>query len=287
MSPTVTFIVYSVLAKIAGTDSLSTSQAFTSLAIIRLITQPATMLLISIPQVLSTMACFGRIQQYLVCMEKSELRITMDSPDQASNSSEKFNSSSAELTSITEPTRTSLAQTSAIKISNATIRPAPPPILPALHDVSIDFPASGLTMILGPVGSGKSTLIKAVLGELICDTGSCAVSSQDIAYCAQKPWLPNKSIRESICGLDKSAIEDEKWYRIVVKACDLDQDIARLPLRDQSILGNKGLTLSGGQKQRVVSCFMEIRLEKCLTGLQGLSLVQCMPIVLLYFSMTS
>lgn len=71
-----------------------------------------------------------------------------------------------------------------------------------------------------------------------------------MAYCSQFPWLPNTNIGEVICQTTEI---DNAWYLAVIRACVLEHDIARLPLGDSSLVGNRGLTLSGGQKQRIVS----------------------------------
>jgi ATP-binding cassette subfamily C (CFTR/MRP) protein 1 len=138
-----------------------------------------------------------------------------------------------------------------VYLTQATIRPAPS-ASPAISDVSFSVPKGSLTMIIGIVGSGKSTLLKAIAGELRCDTGSISVASKSFAYCSQMPWLQNASIRNIICSLSDSGTQDEEWYRIVIHACALNQDISELPDLDNTIIGSRGVVLSGGQKQRLV-----------------------------------
>ena len=108
-------------------------------------------------------------------------------------------------------------------------------------------------MVVGVVGSGKSTLLKALVGELPCDSGSISAQSQDSAYCSQTPWLQNASVRKIICGPTENAGIDEDWYKSVIHACALDQDILDLPEHHESLIGSRGVTLSGGQKQRLVT----------------------------------
>lgn len=105
------------------------------------------------------------------------------------------------------------------------------------------------TILLGPVGSGKSTILKCLLGELPGFEGNVDISSLGVAYCDQIPWLPNGSVRDLItCRLDF----EEQWYRTVVKACALEEDMNQWAHGDQSIVGSKGISVSGGQKQRLV-----------------------------------
>jgi ABC-type transport system involved in cytochrome bd biosynthesis fused ATPase/permease subunit len=107
-------------------------------------------------------------------------------------------------------------------------------------------------VFFGPIGAGKTTLARAILGDIAPDSGSIAVSSKHIAYCAQKPWLINSSIKAMVCGLaDEKEIDDE-WYQTVICACGLDEDIKQLSGADFAAVGSRGVTLSGGQRQRVV-----------------------------------
>ncbi|OBT89356.1 hypothetical protein VE02_01426 [Pseudogymnoascus sp. 03VT05] len=104
-------------------------------------------------------------------------------------------------------------------------------------------------MIIGPVGSGKSTLIQALLGETVTHKGFITMGSIDsIAFCAQTPWLVNKSIQKNILG---TSLFNGPWYRKVLTACALFEDLKNYPAGDRTLVGSKGITLSGGQKQRI------------------------------------
>lgn len=122
--------------------------------------------------------------------------------------------------------------------------------VPLLKNINLTVPASKLTVIIGPVGSGKSTLLKAVLGETPVSEGSILLSTREMSFCDQTPWLTNQTLQANITAFSKY---DASWYSSVIRACALDQDLAQLPEGDQSMVGSKGITLSGGQKQRVVS----------------------------------
>ncbi|XP_078584948.1 ATP-binding cassette sub-family C member 9-like [Branchiostoma floridae x Branchiostoma japonicum] len=121
------------------------------------------------------------------------------------------------------------------------------PILTNLH---ITIPKGKLTFIVGSVGSGKSSLLNAILGEMTTITGSVRfASAQDsIAYAAQKPWLLNASLKDNILF---GSPMDRGRYSAVISACALQPDLDILPAGEETEIGEKGINLSGGQKQRV------------------------------------
>lgn len=119
-----------------------------------------------------------------------------------------------------------------------------------VQGIELQFSGPSLNIVVGPVGCGKSTLIKGLLGETLSMTGSLSVRSLESAFCDQIPWIRRGTIRENIIGHLEF---DELWYKSVVYACALDVDFGQLPDGDQTTVGSKGMTLSGGQKQRLVS----------------------------------
>lgn len=125
--------------------------------------------------------------------------------------------------------------------------PGSPPGKLVLSHVS--FSASpGLTAICGKVGSGKTALLHAILGELDDKGGAREVPNEMVGYCAQTPWLQSMSIRENILF---SSGFDEARYRQVLAACCLIPDLANWKAGDLSLIGENGVGLSGGQKARV------------------------------------
>jgi ABC-type bacteriocin/lantibiotic exporter with double-glycine peptidase domain len=121
-----------------------------------------------------------------------------------------------------------------------------------LKTLRADIQEQRFTVVLGPTGSGKSTLLENILDETISVGGNTERRFAEVAYCAQVPWLINGSVRDNIVG-DTSSLVDETWYATVLWACGLENDIAILPQRDHTPVGNGGNSLSGGQRQRVVS----------------------------------
>ncbi|KAJ2792302.1 hypothetical protein GGI18_000518, partial [Coemansia linderi] len=116
-----------------------------------------------------------------------------------------------------------------------------------LDAISIEIPHGCLVAVVGAVGSGKSSLASALVGEMKRVSGTMAFGGS-LSYAPQVPWVTNSSIRDNITfGLPL----DKERYINVVEACALDVDLAALPAGDLTEIGERGTTLSGGQKQRV------------------------------------
>lgn len=116
-----------------------------------------------------------------------------------------------------------------------------------LKDISFSC-GSGLTMICGKVGIGKSALLQSILGELDQNGGEKTVPAEMIGYCAQTPWLESMSIRDNILF---SAGYDSTRYEQVIDACCLRDDFSLFRSKDLTLIGENGVGLSGGQKARV------------------------------------
>lgn len=216
--------------------------AFTSLAIIDIVSTPANTLLGILPEAASVIAAFDRIQTYLLNPDREDKREILDNRYARNDSNSHATSTSGD----------TLGRT-AIHINHATIRPAWTAD-PVLRNISTSWKEGDLVVVSGAVGTGKTTLAKAVLGDLPPDSGIVQTAHGSIAYCSQTAWLINGTVKEVIYGppSDDNAF-DEEWYRRVLYVCDLDEDLDQLPDGDQTVIGSRGITLSGGQKQRVVS----------------------------------
>ena len=120
---------------------------------------------------------------------------------------------------------------------------------PILKDLNLTFHQNTLTMILGPSGSGKSMLLRAMLGEARYN-GTVSINTTRIAFCSQSPWLFTGSIQQNICGLG-GGVSDYVWYKSVLHACALDDDLLALTQGDRTSIKGQAAPLSGGQKQRI------------------------------------
>lgn len=101
--------------------------------------------------------------------------------------------------------------------------------------------------VVGTVGSGKSSLLCAMLGEMDKISGRVNTVGR-IAYVPQQAWIQNATLQDNI--LFGRAMDRAK-YEHVLQACALKPDLEILPGGDQTEIGEKGINLSGGQKQRV------------------------------------
>lgn len=120
-------------------------------------------------------------------------------------------------------------------------------VFAGVRDMDFTVATGELIGIVGPVGSGKSSLLSALVGQLTRKRGTFAVRGR-IAYAPQAPWVFAGSVRENITF--GSAFEPER-YAAVVRACALETDFASFPAGDATELGANGVNASGGQKARI------------------------------------
>lgn len=278
ITPVITFAAFALIARAKGDASLDVSQAFASLSIVALLSDPIGMFIYSVPALLGTLGCFQRIQEYLLQEPRVDYRILVSERPQnrmsegisGRSSKGKKESEGVELQVQMQGKDTGKAQKLSREdyffVENGSFgwadveeedkkkdkdgeEASAPTSTTVLHDIVIRIPRGKLTMIVGPVGSGKSTLLHALLGETVCLGGHVYTAELEAAFCPQESWIFNGTLRENVLSVLPF---DEAWYSTVIRACALEQDLQVLPDGDQTLVGSKGITLSGGQKQRVV-----------------------------------
>ncbi|CAI7602046.1 unnamed protein product [Penicillium glandicola] len=215
------------------------SRMFTSLSFLTLLTNPLSTVFQSIPDVVAGLACVGRIQAFLECETHHDFRQVLDDTrwNVEKARADTGTSSGSELDSV-HP----------IVITSGNFGWEADKFV--LKNVSTRVPKSSLTIVVGPVGSGKTTLCKALLGEIPFSEGSVVLGSRfpHVGYCEQTAFLSNGSIRDNIVGFSP---HDNRRYTEVIEATSLSFDFATLPQGDRTNVGSDGIILSGGQKQRV------------------------------------
>lgn len=117
----------------------------------------------------------------------------------------------------------------------------------ALSNINLESKKGHLDCIVGKVGSGKSSLLQSILGDLYKLDGEVRVHGK-VAYAPQVPWIMNGTVKENITFGHKF---DAEFYDLVIKACALNIDLKILPKGDKTEVGEKGISLSGGQKARL------------------------------------
>ncbi|KAI8552981.1 hypothetical protein RHMOL_Rhmol06G0309700 [Rhododendron molle] len=118
---------------------------------------------------------------------------------------------------------------------------------PTLKDININVSRGMRVAVCGPVGSGKSSLLSCILGEVPKISGTIKLCGAK-AYVAQSPWIQSGKIEENILFGEEM---DRERYEKVLAACSLKKDLEILSFGDQTVIGERGINLSGGQKQRI------------------------------------
>lgn len=117
----------------------------------------------------------------------------------------------------------------------------------SLSDINLVVPKGKLVAIVGAVGSGKSSILSALLGEMRKTAGTVELVG-DPAYVPQEAWIQNATLRDNVLFCKPM---DELRYEAAIDVCALRPDLEVLPAGDSTEIGERGINLSGGQKQRV------------------------------------
>lgn len=251
---------------------MTTTRAFTALSLITLLTSPLIQLLINVMPFVAAIGCFDRVRVFLESdprkdrretvmidydssMQEGQLTVSMtgksilevDDSGVVSSDSEKRLNSAEKKNSGKFSNR--YRNSPALQIQGGTFGWVSKQ--PVVHNIDLSVEFSQLALLIGPTSSGKSTLLKAILGEVPFSEGSITISSRHsgVAFCDQIPWLSNISVQQTILGF---AQMNKEWYDNVARACCLEDDLQTLPNGDQSLVGSGGFSFTGGQRQRLV-----------------------------------
>ena len=233
-----------------ASKSLDAADIFATISLTRLVSSPMTTLLLGLPQVTSLFACFSRIQSFLLLESYPGISNSVASGSEKPSSSITkqdtltFNGESKDYAAV-QPIE---KDQPLMEMRNVSIYPSADAEA-VLHNVDLQIQRSLVTVIVGPVASGKTTLLRAIIGESRIEGFMMSAGGKDTGYCDQVPWLKNVSIRDNITNVDKF---DSVWYQTVLRSCLLDEDMQQLSDADATLAGSGGANLSGGQKQRVV-----------------------------------
>ncbi|KAI9890890.1 MAG: hypothetical protein M1814_003529 [Vezdaea aestivalis] len=236
------FLIFTVVEKRALIPSI----AFTAISLFGLLRLPLDQLADMLAHVQESKVSVNRVEQFLNEDETEKyIQLSRDGDDEDSreligfdNASFSWGSKTANLDGDAAPFR--------------------------LLGLNFLFKPGKLNIIAGSTGSGKTSLLMALLGEMTLLEGSVYLPGgrsreemrkdpesgliDGVAYCAQQAWLVNDTIKENILF---ASPWNPNRYKEVLKACSLERDLEILDAGDQTLVGEKGITLSGGQKQRV------------------------------------
>lgn len=252
-APPFTFALYAIQGDTSSETSFTSARVFTSLTIVALVAASITSLAQAVPSLAGGTACFARIQRYLEREEKDSQHGALGRAQPSSSSTPMEPRPQLDPSQIVgvkeEHISLQTLENNGLELRNASFgwsEESPP----TLSDVSCSIPARSVTLVLGPVGCGKTTLLRGLLGELPSSRGAAHIQESSVAYCAQVPWLPKDTIRHIITEERGIDLED---YHAVLEACALLEDLAQLPNGENTQVGSGGNVLSFGQKQRIVS----------------------------------
>lgn len=220
--------------------TLNTTTIFVSISYLTLLASPLQTLLQNIPQLVNGLTCLERIQHFLERADRIDMRTMSGQICRENDTARVASDGSMQMSTLA-------SSTADITVSQGTFGWAQN--TPILQNVNLTIPRGKLTLITGPVGCGKSTLCKAILGEVPFADGTLNIhGTTQIAYCDQQPVLNNSTVRDNIVGF--ASFHEERYQR-VLRATMLDADLITMPLGDQTVVGSNGISLSGGQRQRL------------------------------------
>ncbi|KAJ1823561.1 hypothetical protein LPJ60_001461 [Coemansia sp. RSA 2675] len=250
------FINFAMFAIYSARHNVDAETIFTAIAVFMLIQRSVDWMPGLFAEAVSVVVSFQRIESYLSHPDPQSL----DDRVQAGNAT-KVGFQDAYLA-------WSHSRPADIDSHSGATTPTADSVAPfSLSGLNVLFPAGQLSLIGGPTGSGKSSMLAALIGEMALLGGQVLVPTSvsreaivgqfgaqtttvlsDVAYVSQEPWLRNATIRDNI--LFGEAYSQDR-YEQVLRVCALTPDLRILPAGDMSEIGERGITLSGGQKQRV------------------------------------
>ncbi|KAL3493893.1 P-loop containing nucleoside triphosphate hydrolase protein [Aspergillus germanicus] len=228
-------------------NDLDPAPIFSSLALFNSLRMPLNLLPLVIGQITDAWTALNRIQEFIVAEEQEE---DIQRDDHMSNAIEIDNASftwerlAADKEADQAEKKDAPNDQPKPDSEKTTDQPAEPF---KLHDLALNVRRDELIAVIGGVGSGKSSLLSALAGDMRMTDGDVRLSTSR-AFCPQYTWIQNTTLRDNILF---GKPYNEEWYDQVIEACALKPDLEILPNGDQTEIGERGITISGGQKQRL------------------------------------
>ncbi|NXQ47309.1 MRP7 protein, partial [Catharus fuscescens] len=223
------FVTYVLLG-----HQLTATKVFTALALVGMLILPLNSFPWVLNAILEAKVSLDRIQQFFELTDQDlEAYYALDSPSDAATAME-MQCAAFSWVPVEEESTRQLSSKGSLQ----------------LHIENLSVRKGMLLGVVGKVGSGKSSLLAAITGELIKQGGQVCVCDleQGFGLATQEPWIQFTTVRENILfGREY----DARLYEEVLEACALSEDLKILPAGDQTEVGENGVTLSGGQKARI------------------------------------
>ncbi|KAM7195265.1 P-loop containing nucleoside triphosphate hydrolase protein [Rhypophila sp. PSN 637] len=259
------FITYSLT-----NHDLAPAEIFSSLALFNGLRMPLNMLPLVIGQVTDAWSSMSRIQEFLLSEEREDEAVFKPDAENAvevkdaSFTWERTPTQEAEVTLDDMGKKGAKDKKSSPK-SDAKNAEKPPPSPSGrgsgedastlveerepfkLQDLDFEIGRNELVAVIGTVGSGKTSLLAALAGDMRKTSGEVVLGASR-AFCPQYAWIQNTTVKENILFGKEM---DKEWYADVIRACALQPDLDMLPNHDLTEIGERGITISGGQKQRL------------------------------------
>ncbi|XP_050561843.1 multidrug resistance-associated protein 1 isoform X2 [Spodoptera frugiperda] len=214
----VSLMSFGCFVLVNDTEVLDSKRAFVALSLFNILRFPLSMLPNVISNVVQTSVGIKRLNKFMNCDELDITSVEHDPKDP-----------------------------NPISIENGHFTWGDQDSEPSLKNINLHVPRGSMVAIVGAVGSGKSSLLSALLGEMNKISGRVNTTGS-IAYVPQQAWIQNATLQDNI--LFGKPLDKQK-YNNVIDMCALKPDFEVLPGGDQTEIGEKGINLSGGQKQRV------------------------------------
>ncbi|OTB16899.1 hypothetical protein K445DRAFT_10446 [Daldinia sp. EC12] len=254
------FITYSL------TDhGLPAAQVFSSLALFNSLRMPLNLLPLVIGQTVDAWSSLKRIETFLLSEEQEEDVIVKPdgknaiemhdasftwerTPTQESDGGEKKGKNGPpqkHTKKAQKASNTAGALEESAEDTSSTLVEEREPF--KLQGLNLEIGRDELVAVIGSVGSGKSSFLSSLAGEMRKTSGEVILGASR-AFCPQYAWIQNATVRDNILFGKEM---DHERYKEVVKACALQQDFDLWPNGDATEIGERGLTTSGGQRQRI------------------------------------
>eukprot|EP00762_Andalucia_godoyi_P000869 ANDGO_03846.mRNA.1 ABC transporter C family member 10 len=231
-----TFLAYSGFG-----NAMDANTVFTALSLLNLLRWPLVFLPANVVALIQGRTSTGRIQAFLSRDDVQNCALDVQDP---CNQVEFHDASFS-----WRPHIASSVGRRIVSDNGGSSGPLSPTANMQIRRISLTIPAGQHVALVGKVGSGKSSLLQAILGELKLGGGDCRIrKGSKIAYVSQESWIRNQTLKENILF---GAELDCEFYQKVLDACALSEDLLSLPAGDDTEIGEKGINLSGGQKARV------------------------------------